>query len=128
VEFFAPWCGHCKKLAPEWEEAAIRLKGTRFDGKKAHHHHHLIPLFSPCLQLQADNPSSSFLLLLPLLPPPLPGVTKVGAVDATVHTNLAARYDVKGYPTIKWWPAGKKGDPQDYNGPREAPMISDFGE
>ena len=79
VEFFAPWCGHCKNLAPEWETAATKLKGS----------------------------------------------VMVGAVDATVHTNLASKYGVKGYPTIKVFKAGKKGKATDYNGPREAAGIVD---
>ncbi|XP_073820596.1 protein disulfide-isomerase A6 homolog CaBP1 [Musca autumnalis] len=79
VEFYAPWCGHCKNLAPEWARAATELKGK----------------------------------------------VKLGALDATVHQSKAAEYGVRGYPTIKYFPAGKKSssDAQEYDGGRTSSDI-----
>lgn len=82
VEFYAPWCGHCKKLEPEWASAATSLKGK----------------------------------------------VKLGAVDATQFGGLAQRYGVKGYPTIKFFPAGPKLDAEDYSGGRTADDIVAFAE
>ncbi|XP_028166888.1 protein disulfide-isomerase A6 homolog [Ostrinia furnacalis] len=79
VEFYAPWCGHCKNLEPHWAKAATELKGK----------------------------------------------VKVGALDATVHQEMAARYQVQGYPTIKMFPSGKKTSDsvEDYNGGRTSSDI-----
>jgi len=79
VEFFAPWCGHCKNLAPHWAKAATELKGK----------------------------------------------VKLGALDATMHQGKAAEYGVKGYPTIKFFPPGKKTSDsvQEFDGGRTANDI-----
>lgn len=85
--------------------------------------------------------SSAIALTLPFLPPFSPAFpvncflfsdccffffSQLGAVDATQATNLAQKYGVQGYPTIKAFPAGPKKKAQDYNGPREAAGIVDY--
>ncbi|XP_061742379.1 protein disulfide-isomerase A6-like [Nerophis ophidion] len=74
VEFFAPWCGHCKNLEPEWAAAASAVKEQT------------------------------------------KGKVRLGAVDATVHQEVAARYGIKGFPTIKVFRKGE--EPEDYQGGR----------
>ena len=59
----------------------------------------------------------------------LKGKVKIGAVGLYLHTGLASKYGIRGYPTVKWFAAGAKSghsDAQDYQGPREADAITQF--
>eukprot|EP01084_Bolivina_argentea_P063923 116614_1 len=80
VEFYAPWCGHCKALAPEFEKAAQALA--------------------------ADEAVDAVL----------------AKVDATIEKDLATKYGVKGFPTLKYF-TGDADTPSDYSGGRTESTI-----
>ncbi|RLN22703.1 protein disulfide isomerase-like 2-2 [Panicum miliaceum] len=78
VEFYAPWCGHCKSLAPTYEKVASVFK--------------------------LDE-----------------GVV-IANLDADKHRDLAEKYGVTGFPTLKFFPKGNKAG-EDYDGGRD---LGDF--
>lgn len=48
----------------------------------------------------------------------------IGAVDATVHESLAREFNIKGFPTLKYFRNGSF--KTDYNGKRTADAIYNF--
>jgi len=82
VKFYAPWCGHCKSMAPKYEEAAAQL---------------------------AEQGSKVVLAEL----------------DATKEEELAGRFKIEGFPTLKLF---RNGLEEDYNGGRDTKDFVEFCE
>lgn len=79
VEFYAPWCGHCKSLAPEYEKLAKEFSNV-------------------------DS-------------------VVIAKMDSTA--NEAKGVNIKGFPTIKFYPANSK-KPIDFEGDRNFEGLLQF--
>jgi len=49
----------------------------------------------------------------------------IAKVDADAHKELGSRFDVHGYPTLKWFPKGST-TPEEYNGGRDVESLTAF--
>ena len=49
----------------------------------------------------------------------------IAKLDADAHKEMATKFEVKGFPTLKWFPKGSS-TPTDYEGERSAEAIVDF--
>jgi len=81
VEFYAPWCGHCKKLAPIWDELGTTLAAS-------------------------------------------PDVV-IAKCDATAN-DIDPKYEIRGFPTIKFFKAGAEKTAVEYEGDRTLESLVDF--
>jgi len=79
IEFYAPWCGHCKSLAPKYDAL-----GASF----------------------ADTPS-----------------IVIAKVDATENDTPV---DIRGFPTLMFYPADDKANPLTYEGDRTEQAMAAF--
>jgi len=82
VKFYAPWCGHCKRLAPVYEELAAAY----------------------------EKESDKII---------------IAELNADEEKDIAKKYDIKGFPTIKLFTANTE-TPIDYTDDRSLEAFVDF--
>ncbi|KAJ1675162.1 hypothetical protein EV182_001804 [Spiromyces aspiralis] len=50
----------------------------------------------------------------------------IAKLDADEYRSLGKRFDIKGFPTLKWFPKGETKDPEDYTGGRSIEALTGF--
>lgn len=108
VEFYAPWCGHCKRLKPHYEEAATKLRKDSIKIAKVNNlNNSLIVNILESNDMAGKFQKSKLLIHL--------------QVDCTTNRDTCEKHEVTGYPTIKIF--AQDGETIDYSGAHTADAI-----
>ena len=89
LELYAPWCGHCQQLLPQWAAAASELAESGFPVALAKVLSQPTP--RTCLLQKGQGISAA------------ERTHHAAQIDASVESKTSSWVDVKGYPTILWF-------------------------
>lgn len=101
IKMYAPWCGHCKSMAPAWEEFAESMKDDD-------------SVIIGDFDATANDVGKWLLFTLE---------KDIENDFIWIKTLGHPAYSVSGYPTIFWVKNGDKANPQKYQGGRS---VDDF--
>lgn len=114
VDFFASWCSHCRDLAPTWEtlaEVMTEAAENKVDAileKTMKEESHKFTDADYAAAVEVERP------------------VLVGKVDCVDHHELCQEYEIRAYPTLKFFVDGEeKGD---YRGHRTVVEMAHFVE
>ncbi len=108
VEFYAPWCGHCKKLEPVY----LKMAQVCCDLIIVDFHRHL-PHATLTLSLAQELEAEGATDLV------------IAKMDSTLN-DPPESINVRGYPTIYLFPGNNKQSPILFDGDRSSKAIKKF--
>lgn len=107
VDYYAPWCSHCRDLAPTWETLGEVMTVVAEDIIDATHNH----------SYSDEDYEHAKRVELPVM---------IAKVDCVVHAAFCRKEGIVAYPTLRLFVDGERWRGGDYRGHRTVLEMADY--